>query len=353
MFWYNHRDWLETRGYILRARYQAGWKPSWKGTKKNPEACEDSKTYMRPSIMDATHVEDGAFVMLKKISRTRYPSEVDIVGWFSEEPQRSDPENHCVPVREILQSPHDPDIQFIVMPLLQKYDKPRFDTIGEAVAFFRQILEGMRYMHKHHIVHRDCTGLNIMMDGSPMYSTPFHPIYPHKKRDWSGRISHQTRTECPVKYYLTDFGLSSRYKAEDLPVLVPALTSADNTVPEFQVPNILSDPPNLDPFPIDVYYIGNLIRQDFTEGNPWTSRKKGFEFMEPLVADMVNEDPSLRPTMDEVVVRFEEIVGGLSTWKLRSRVAKDKHHIGLFLGIAHWVRKVRLVIGKYPAIPMP
>jgi hypothetical protein len=42
--------------------------------------------------------------------------------------------------------------------------------------------------------------------------------------------------------------------------------------------------------------------------------------MEPLVADMVQDDPAKRPKMDEVVSRFREIEGKLSTWKLRSRI---------------------------------
>ncbi|KAJ7689339.1 hypothetical protein B0H17DRAFT_1180325 [Mycena rosella] len=49
------------------------------------------------------------------------------------------------------------------------------------------------------------------------------------------------------------------------------------------------------------------------EGSRSHSRKQGFEFMEPLVADVVNTDPSLRPMMEEVVPRFEEVVRGLGT----------------------------------------
>jgi hypothetical protein len=41
-----------------------------------------------------------------------------------------------VPILEVLQGPHISDIQIIVMPLLQLYDKPRFDSIGEARANF-------------------------------------------------------------------------------------------------------------------------------------------------------------------------------------------------------------------------
>jgi hypothetical protein len=48
--------------------------------------------------------------------------------------------------------------------------------------------------------------------------------------------------------------------------------------------------------------------------------------MKSLVADMVNDDPKQRPTMDEVVTRFDDITKGLtlSSWKLGSRLGKKK-----------------------------
>ncbi|KAJ7658021.1 hypothetical protein B0H17DRAFT_955429, partial [Mycena rosella] len=278
-------------GYILRARYQEGWTASWKGTKKYATLREDAAVHARLIVIDAVHVEDGTFVLLKKIDKTVHTFEVDIANWVSAEPQRSDPENHCVPIREVLQSPQDPKIQSIVMPLLQRYDKPRFDSIGEAVTFFRQIFE-VTFMHKHNVAHRDCTRFNIMMDGSPLYSTPIHPVKPKMKRDFSGQASNRSRTQCPVKYYLTDFGISFQYKPED-----------------FRATRYV-EPPDCDPFPTDVYYIGNLIRQNFIRGSYLASRKRGFEFMESLVADMVNRDPSACPAMEQVVDRLRRWSGG-------------------------------------------
>jgi hypothetical protein len=34
VFWYNHREWLKSKGYVLRPRYQEGWTASWKATDK-------------------------------------------------------------------------------------------------------------------------------------------------------------------------------------------------------------------------------------------------------------------------------------------------------------------------------
>ncbi|KAJ7782422.1 hypothetical protein DFH07DRAFT_874537 [Mycena maculata] len=346
MVWVSLRDWLKEKGYVLRAKYQEGWVPS---TKKRPFFREEDLLSMHASIMDATRIQDGASVMMKLVDKKEHPFEVEIATWFSAEPQRSDPQNHCIPVYEVLQVPDKPNKQILVMPVLTRYDKPRFDTVGEAVSFFRQIFEGMKYMHTQNVVHRDCMHMNIMMDASPIVTAPFHPLEPRKKRDFTGRTIYLSRTQHPVKYYVIDFGVSVKYKAGDRPPLEPVVFGGDRTVPEFQG-DVL---PKCDPFPVDVYYIGNLLREEFTEGSPYVSRKRGFEFMEPLVADMVNTDPALRPTMEEVVDRFEEIVHSLSSWKLRSRVAKDKDSFGITYIIAHWMRRLQLVVGRYSPIPMP
>jgi hypothetical protein len=75
-----------------------------------------------------------------------------------------------------------------------------------------------------------------------------------------------------------------------------------------------------DPFPTDVYYLGNLDSGGLClEVRSSTSPRKmrvlthpiqkykGFVFMEPLIVDMVQDDPSRRPVMDEVTARFLEI----------------------------------------------
>ncbi|KAJ7449470.1 hypothetical protein B0H11DRAFT_2078783 [Mycena galericulata] len=113
-FWADRRDWLKEKGYVLRPRYQEGWVPSWKGTKKYHGRCEDGIAVMQ-KIMDATRIQDGNFVMMKQIRKKDHPFEVDLATWLSAEPQRSDPQNHCVPIYEVLQLPDDPDMHILVM----------------------------------------------------------------------------------------------------------------------------------------------------------------------------------------------------------------------------------------------
>ena len=77
--------------------------------------------------------------------------------------------------------------------------------------------------------------------------------------------------------------------------------------------------------------------------------------MEPLVADMIQSDPSKRPTMDEVVARFDKIRHSLSRWKLRSRVVDNEEDaIEKFIySTSHWRRRIWFVVRGVPAIPKP
>lgn len=96
------------------------------------------------------------------------------------------------------------------------------------------------------------------MDAAPLYPQHWHPIVDTRKRDMSATAEHLTRTQKPVKYYFIDFGISRQFTADDPEPMADPIQGGDRTVPEFEV----SDEP-CNPFPTDVYYAGNLIRQDF------------------------------------------------------------------------------------------
>jgi hypothetical protein len=70
---------------------------------------------------------------------------------------------------------------------------------------------------------------------------------------------------------------------------------------------------------------------------------------------MVHDDPQKRPTMDEVGARFDKIINGLTSWKLRSRVVRrdESRFLGFFRSIAHWTRQLGLTVKRVPAIPTP
>lgn len=80
-----------------------------------------------------------------------------------------------------------------------------------------------------------------------------------------------------------------------------------------------------------------------------------FDFMKPLIEDMVAADPSSRPDMDEVVSRFEGIRSGLSFWKLRSRliVRKDGRFINMLKYVWHMYNQATYFAMLLPPMPIP
>jgi hypothetical protein len=77
--------------------------------------------------------------------------------------------------------------------------------------------------------------------------------------------------------------------------------------------------------------------------------------MEPLAADMVRDDPTKRPKMDEVVTRFLEIKGKLSIWKLRSRIVRRDEiwPLAVWRSVGHWYPTIDHVLGHEAALPEP
>ncbi|KAJ7700291.1 kinase-like domain-containing protein [Mycena metata] len=364
-FWRDLQPWLSQCGFRLRPRFRRGWIPSWKTPGgsvvigSSEILSEDSWGLRRPQLMDAVRIIDGLPVVLKRISNAlhRFESEIHrhIASPNSPFSESLEPKNHCAPLLNILHPPDNIEALILVMPLMRKYDSPGFDTVGEVVDFFQQIFEGLQFMHKHHIAHRDCCSDNILMAANDMYPKGFHPQYQDNTLDMNKRASHLTRTERPPKYYFIDFGMSVRFQPDE-PHLALPIVGADQTVPEYQNGGTLHP---LDPFRTDVYLLGNFIRQEFLDGQSdprymVCEGRIGFEFMRSLVNDMVNPEPAKRPTMDEVVLRFEKIKSELSTGKLRSRVRSKKEILVCNIPtiIAHWHRKLRYVINDTPPIPV-
>lgn len=99
-----------------------------------------------------------------------------------------------------------------------------------------------------------------MMDPRPLYPQLYHFVSTSEKRDMSGTAKHYTRTQKPVRYYFIDFGLSRRYDPAKGSPLSRPIWGADRTVPEFH-----KSLEPCDPFPTDVYYLGNVIRTVFLD----------------------------------------------------------------------------------------
>jgi hypothetical protein len=206
----------------------------------------------------------------------------------------------------------------------------------------------------------DCMDLNIMMDPKPLFIDPFHPFRTHRTRDLKGIPRHRSRTQRPINYFFIDFGLSRRYDPSITNPVEPIIMGGDNTVPEFRS----RKPQN--PFPTDVYYIGHAIQETFLDVRciahslnttlmTVAQEYNGLEFIEPLILDMVQEDPSLRPTMEQAVSRLETICQGLGSWKLRSRLTAKKESFlqSVFKNITHLPRRFQYILRRLPAVPRP
>ncbi|KAF4621101.1 hypothetical protein D9613_000141 [Agrocybe pediades] len=323
IYWREHYDWLYQCGYELRPRYHPDWVPSWV---RDPELkmsipwCEDSVRTVYSNLMDATRIRDGYRVMLKRVDWSIHPHEAAITYKLSQDDWGSDARNHAVPLLDLLEPPHDGerDIFILVMPLLS----------------------------------RDIHALNTMIDARLLCPEEVHPVRQLWPRSLQGIMRKSTRTEHPVRYYIIDFGISRLYSAEDLPPLEYPISGIDRTVPEFKNPSI---PQN--PFPTDIYYLGNMIREQFILGTGGISTPGfyGFDFLLPLVLDMVQDDPRNRPTIDEVIDRFSIIVNKLSWWKLRSRLvprsetASERRR----RTFKHIIHTITYIYRGLPAIPQP
>ncbi|KAF7315847.1 Protein kinase domain-containing protein [Mycena indigotica] len=354
LYWRDHSEWLEqVCGYRLRPRFRPDWVPSWHADPRKAPfriICEDAWSPFAQTTVDAVRIRDKADVFLKTVNLVRHPHEVEIGRFLTSlGPQR---ENHCVPILEILEPPDSSGTVILVMPLLRSYDSPKFDTFGEVVEMFRQLFEGMQFMHKHDVAHRDAHCLNIMMDGARLFPHGFHPDHQHLKPDKYSDASHTTRTWIPVKYYFVDFGISRRYASaqREGELWEPIIRSGDKSPPEHD--GMVS----ADPFPTDVYLLGNFIKTQFIEGDGVISFGfHGFKFITALVQEMTQTEPTHRPTMDEVVVRFADIQKKSSCWKLRSRVVgkKESRWMKPPRLVMHWSRRFRSIAVRRPPLPVP
>ncbi|KAJ6631304.1 hypothetical protein B0H10DRAFT_2159705 [Mycena sp. CBHHK59/15] len=345
LFWRNHYSWLKDCSYLLCPLYSLDWIASWKDNPALALGAEDRILPPSGTVLDATRISDGAYVILKQSDHYdplapvtfHVFREVYMFHKFSSEPLALDPQNHCIHLGEILHVPDDKELDIIVMPLLFDWRIPRFITIGE----------GLHFMHSNNVWHGDCKFNSIMMDASPLLprGVAVHPRDLEMMRDLSHDVHLCNRTENPVKYYWIDFDLSTEHDPSTGAALVEPRYGGTQEFPKFAFEDQLCDP-----FAVDVWCLGFLIQTYFTKGSPSDfekKKKKGLEFMNTLVADMVHEDPTKQPKMDEVA--------GLSEWKLRSRITSEGENsvLGMFRSARHWVCQFGFMSRHIAAIPAP
>ncbi|KAJ3873922.1 hypothetical protein F5051DRAFT_506196, partial [Lentinula edodes] len=141
--------------------------------------------------MDARRTSDSQVVALKRVKSSS--DEARISKMFSSQKHAENPANHCMPLLDVLQVPESDEV-VLVMPWMCPLNDPPFQTIGEVLQFFQEILQGLQYMHHNNVAHRDCSIHNMVMDAGTMYSDQYHPADLSMKYDWSGEASYESRT---------------------------------------------------------------------------------------------------------------------------------------------------------------
>lgn len=98
-----------------------------------------------------------------------------------------------------------------------------------------------------------------MYDAEKVYPKGYHPAIAVLTMDVQAFAPHISRTAAGgVKYYVTDFGISTKFE-EGEERLVLGTYCQDETVPE------LSDVIPYDPFPVDLYTLGNVFKRDLVD----------------------------------------------------------------------------------------
>ena len=89
--------------------------------------------------MDAVQLEDNRTVIIKRTQKAKREGET--AAFFSTPERLRSPRNHCVPIYDCISDTIDPEIEFLVMPLLRSFDDPPFEAVGEVLDFVKQTLE--------------------------------------------------------------------------------------------------------------------------------------------------------------------------------------------------------------------
>ena len=189
------------------------------------------------------------------------------------------------------------------------------------------------------------------MDAERMFPRGFHPVKDLLLHDIVTPAPFIPRRDAGVKYYFVDYGISSYFPTGSENRLVLGRDGRDQDVPE------LSDEVPYDPFKVDIFTIGNVLRQEFcnvrfcfsgssrclTHSQIYTN----LNFLEPLTVSMSRPDPSRRPSAEEALQQWRTIRGNMSFirchWRLRRKV--EPFTYGFFLDIFHVLRSITRFVG--------
>ncbi|KAJ6478642.1 kinase-like domain-containing protein [Mycena vitilis] len=319
-FWVDMQPCLLAQGYQLRPRYRPDWIPSWTVQINAAYEYEDRIASHCRSALDATRIQDGQKVILKRVETDS--NEVGIIKYLT---ARKDPRNRTIPLLDILSAP-DTSWSFLVMPYCREFNYPPFHCRNEFVDAMTQFLEGLQFMHEHNIAHFDIAPQNMVMDESRVVPRGSHFARPQTHTGFYSRLfSWNDRcTVGPVNYYYIDFGLSFYFpEGKDTASIYGTLRTFPN-IPE------LSQTVPYNPFMVDIFQLGLTIRK-LIDNYP------DLEDFRPVVDAMTLTNPKDRPAPEASLAHLRNIASAMTPSTLSARIwEKD-------LGL--WKKLWRLVLG--------
>ncbi|TEB30978.1 hypothetical protein FA13DRAFT_318648 [Coprinellus micaceus] len=314
--WVRHFHFLASRGYQLRPRYNPDWVPSWRlkpvkyGSGKNEDAIP-----AWPKVVDAICLTNGQRVMLKHVELSS--EELSIMTYVNTPAALEDSRNHCVRLMDVILLPACETHALVVTPLLYEHSALPFRYVGELVEISIQIIECLDFLHDHNIVHRDFCKFNVMVDGERLIPGGWHPFDPRAPPDGRhDKLSRfkwvDRRSTGPHAYYLIDFGYSKRLESRD-GALLTGIYGQDDSVPEMS----LTVP--YDPYPVDVYHVGNMLLKFYGEYRPCGS----LERLKEVAQKMAHKDPSSRYTAQEASKEIHRVCRKIGYFRRRQRIWPD------------------------------
>ncbi|KAL0575122.1 hypothetical protein V5O48_006848 [Marasmius crinis-equi] len=224
-------------------------------------------------------------------------------------------DNRCVPIYEVMTAPSESGSdKIMVMPQLRPFNSPDFDTVGEALDCFRQIIEGVLFLHERFVAHRNLTRRSIMMDALALYDKDFHPTFIDKTLNLKEDLHPvRTRTGRSPRYFIIDFSRARAYDPrKGLPLEPVGDPERDLGLPEATSTSLET----YNPFPADVYRLGILIRTQVYS----SQQRQKFKFLQDLLDEMTYPYAWARPTMKQVQVEFDRLTKSTSKFYLQSPI---------------------------------
>ena len=95
--------------------------------------------FQLPHLSDAVQMSTGNPVYLKRVKTGG--DEMKIALMLSPTNRQPDSRNHCVPILDHFLDETEPEVSYIVMPLLRHFNFPPFEVVDNVIDFVDQILE--------------------------------------------------------------------------------------------------------------------------------------------------------------------------------------------------------------------